>query len=168
MRNQYTCDIDATLGVIPHPIADDDHETFVYEFLGDLSYYDLQDLVNEDGEVEDHGYIAKDLLTDVLLNYTSTLLEAEKRLEVFNLLKKIFDPNDTVFCGGAFTYGYFENSSWGGPLLTYTRYAGQRMTKLLLKFRTEDRDVLPQENRRLQILCITYETLRPNPDVRRT
>jgi hypothetical protein len=41
------------------------------------------------------------------------------------------------------------------------------MTKLMLKFRTEDR-LLPEENRTLQILCITYETLSPNPDVRRT
>ncbi len=167
MRKQYTCGIS---GVLHQPIADDDaddnHDSFLYEFEGNISDYDLPELVNENNELEHVGYRAEELLRDALLHYNSTFFEAEKRIEVFNLLKHIFDPNDTVFCGGAFTYRYFDNFL-GGPLLVYTRYAGQRMTKLMLKFRTEDRS-LPEENRRLQILCITYETLSPNPDVRRT
>jgi len=171
MRNQYTCDIDAIRGVIPEPNADDDYETFLYEFVGDISEYDLKDLVNENDELEDHGYSAEELLRDALLHYNSTFFEAEKREEVLNLLKHIFDPKNSVFFGKAFTYNYFENDSanhhWGGPLLVYTRYAGRRMTKLILKFRTQDR-LLPEENRRLQILCITYETLSPNPKVHRT
>ena len=167
MRKQYTCGIDPTRGGwwLHQPEADDNHDSFLYEFVGNISDYDLPNLVNENNELENLGYIAEELLRDALLHYNSTF-DAEKRIEVFNLLKRIFDPNDTVFCGGAFTYGYFENFQ-GGRLLVYTRYAGQRMTKLMLKFRTEDM-LIPEETRRLQILCITYETLSPNPDVRRT
>ena len=169
MRKQYTCGIDPTRGApwLHQPEADDDRESLVHEFVGNISDYDLPNLVNENNELEDLGYIAEELLRDALLHFNSTFFEAEKRIEVFNLLKHIFDPNDTVFCGGPFTYGYFENPSWGGPLLVYTRYAGQLMTKLMLKFRTEDRD-LPEENRTLHILCVTYETLSPKPDVRVT
>ena len=117
MRKQYTCGIDPTRGVLHQPIADDNHDSILYEFVGNISDYDLPNLVNENNELEDLGYIAEELLRDALLHYNSTLFEAEKRIEVFNLLKHIFDPNDTVFCGGPFHVRYFENSSWGGRLL---------------------------------------------------
>ena len=92
----------------------------VYEFVGDLAKYDLPDLVSEDGEVEEAGYTATELLTRALDEYWSLSAEeraeaerrpfgqgrypfgwrsmsADERAEVESLMMRIFDPTGTVF-----------------------------------------------------------------------
>jgi hypothetical protein len=59
--------------------AEEEPEMRVYEFVGDLAKYDLPDLVSEDGEVEEAGYTATELLTRALDEYWS--LSAEARAE---------------------------------------------------------------------------------------
>ncbi len=174
MRNPYvlTCGIAATRGVAHGPVFDvwGDFEMYLYEFVGDLSKFDDPGLVDEDGEVVAPGWSATELLTRALLGFRS--LSQQDRLEVQNLLKHIFDPRGTVFCGRPFTYTWFANERfrerggvlWTGPALVFTRYASgaageEGFTKLMLKFRAE-------HDRSLEVTCFTYETLAPQADVR--
>ncbi len=176
MRNPYvlTCGIAATPGVAHGPTADDDFEMFLYEFVGDLSRFDDPGLVDEDGEVVHPGCRATELLTRALLGYRS--MSPEDRLEVQNLLKHIFDPRGTVFCGRPFVYLWVAQESSRerggrlsrGPRLVFTRYASQaareeRFTKLILSFRN-----MAENDRSLVILCYTYEALAPQFEVRVT
>jgi hypothetical protein len=171
MRNRYTCGIAATPGVAHGPTVGD-FEMYVYEFVGDLSKFDDPGLVDEDGEVVAHGYRATELLTRALLGYRS--LARDDRLEVENLLKHIFDPRGTVFCGRSFLYRWCANERLlerggrlsHGPALVFTRYASgaageERFTKLILRFRADN-------DRSLVVQCLTYETLAPQADVRVT
>ena len=176
MRNPYvlTCGIAATRGVVHGPIFGvwGDFETFVYEFVGDLSKFDDPGLVDEDGEVVAHGYRATELLTRALEGYRS--LSQEERLEVQNLLKHMFDPRGTVFCGRPFTYRWAAHERWQerggrlshGPTLVFTRYASgaegeEGFTKFILRFRN-----MLEGDRSLVVRCFTYEILAPQPDVR--
>jgi hypothetical protein len=75
-----------------------------------------------------------------------------------------------VFCGGPFMYrwaacGGLQSS---GPMLVFSRAASgaadkERFTKLIVKFRnTVENDCS------MVVLCLTYETLTPQADVRVT
>ena len=107
MRNPYvlTCGIAATPGVAHGPTVGD-FEMYLYEFVGDLSKFDDPGLVNEDGEVVHPGCRVTELLTRALLGYRS--LRLADQLEVQELLKHIFDPRGTVFCGRPFVYRWTE------------------------------------------------------------
>ena len=180
MRNPYvlTCGIAPTHGVAHGPVFDvwGDFEMYLYEFVGDLSKFDDPGLVDEDGEVVTHGYRATELLTRALEGYRS--LSPDDRLEVQNLLKHIFDPRGTVFCGRPFTYRWAASVNFDyitppdaeslepGPVLMFTRFASQAadevgFTTLSLRFR----NVL-QGDRSLVVRCFTYEILAPQADVR--
>jgi hypothetical protein len=166
MRNPYVlaCGIAAGHGV--HGPTVGDSKMFVYEFVGDLSRFDDPGLVSEDGEVLHHGYHATELLTRALLGYRS--MSAEDQLEVENLLKRIFDPRGTVFDGRPFTDRWLEDAFNSGPGLIFTSFASgaageERLTKLILKFRN-----MAENDRSLVVLCMTYETLAPQADVRMT
>ncbi len=166
MRNPYmlACGMSAGHGV-HGPTAGDDFKMFVYEFVGDLSRHDDPGLLSEDGEVVAHGYRATELLTRALLDGS---MSAEDQHEVEKLLKRIFDPRGTVFCGRPFTYRWLPEAFSSGPALIFTRYASgaageQRVTKLILRFRN-----WAENDRSLVVLCMTYETLAPQADVRMT
>jgi hypothetical protein len=188
MRNPYVlaCGIAATPGVAHGPTvgAWGDFQMYMYEFVGDLSKFDDPGLVDEDGEVVHPGCRATELLTRALLGYHS--LSPEDLLEVENLLKHIFDPCGTVFCGrpfmcswasstpGSTKLGFCKNnkrriiSTSGGPMLVFSRAASgaadeARYTKLILKFRN-----MAENDRSLVVLCSTYETLAQQADVRVT
>ena len=170
MRNPYllTCGIAATPGVAHGPTvgAWGDFEMYLYEFVGDLSKFDDPGLVNEDGEVVHPGCRVTELLTRALLGFRS--LSQQDRLEVQTLLKHIFDPRGTVFCGRPFTDRWLEDAFNSGPALIFTRYASgaageERLTKLILKFRN-----MAENDRSLVVLCMTYEALAPQADVRVT
>jgi hypothetical protein len=166
MRNPYvlTCGIAAGHGV--HGPTVGDFEMFVYEFVGDLSKFDDPGLLSEDGEVVAHGYRATELLMRALLGYRS--MTQGEQLEVRNLLKHIFDPRGTVFCGRPFLYRWVADAFNSGPALIFTRYASgaageERCTKLILKFRN-----MAENDRSLVVLCLTCETLARQADVRVT
>jgi hypothetical protein len=178
MRNPYVlaCGITATPGVVHGPTVGNwgDFEMFMYEFVGDLSRYDDSGLLSEDGELVASGYSATELLTRALLEFRS--MPPAEQVEVLKLLKHIFDPRGTVFCGRSFTYKWFANERfrergerggvWNGPALVFMRYAStaadeHRYTKLMLKFRAE-------HDRSLEVQCFTYEALAPQADVRAT
>jgi hypothetical protein len=134
--------------------------------VGDLSRFDDPGLVSEDGEVLHHGYHATELLTRALLGYRS--MSAEDQLEVENLLKDIFDPRGTVFCGRPFMSKYAGGLQSGGPRLTFLRYAStatdeERFTRLIVRFRN-----MAENDLSLVVICFTYETLAPQADVRVT
>ena len=165
MRNRYTCGIAATPGVAHGPTVGD-FEMYVYEFVGDLSRFDDPGLVDEDGELVATGHSATELLTRALLGYRS--MPADEQREVRNLLKHIFDPRGTVFCGRPFTYRWCADAFNSGPALIFTRYASEaageeRATKLILKFRN-----MAENDRSLVVLCLSYEALAPQADVRVT
>ena len=166
MRNPYmlACGIPAGHGV--HGPIVGDFEMFVYEFVGDLSRFDDPGLVSEDGEVLNHGYNATELLTRALSGYHS--MSAEDQLEIEGILKHIFDPRGTVFCGRPFMSKYAPGLQSSGPSLTFLRTAStaadeERFTKLIVKFRN-----IAENDRSLVVLCLTYETLAPQADVRVT
>lgn len=135
----------------------------VHRFVGDLSRYDLPALVNDDGEILDHGYRATELLRDALEGYDA--MRRDDRLEVEGLMKRIFDPHGTVFHGRQFIPRVLRTM---GPVLMFIRYASlspeeRRVTKLILKYRD-----WMQNDRSLELYCFTYETLEPQADVRVT
>jgi hypothetical protein len=167
--------------------AEEEPEMRVYEFVGDLAQYDLPDLVSEDGDVEQAGYRATELLSRALDEFwgmsDDERAEAERalghgrrvgrgfdsmshdeRAEVESLMKRIFDPSGTVFAGRPFESTYLGATRTVRPMLVFTRYiASQWTTKLIARFGdyfANDRSVV--------VVCLTYERLPPQAGVRVT
>ncbi len=135
----------------------------VYTFVGDFSKYDLPALVNEDDEIVHHGYRATELLRDALEGYNT--MSRYDQLEVERLIKHVFDPRGTHFCGREFLATVMSRM---GPVLTFTRYASlspyeANVTRLILAYRN-----WMENDRSLMLYCMTYETLEPQADVRVT
>jgi hypothetical protein len=172
--------------------AEAEPEMRVYEFVGDLAKYDLPDLLSEDGEVEEAGYTATELLTRALDEYWSLSAEAraeaerrpfgqgryprgwrsmsvDERAAVESLVLRIFDPSGTVLSSGEHGGRPFECTCIGAtetvwPMLVFTRYASaSHWTKLIVRFR----DYFAND-RSLALFCVTYERLPPQAWVRVT